>query len=276
MPNIDSRMTPSAIVDWAKNGGVVLTATSGAAYACGYLVIRARAHALGTDPGFSLINEAYVFAGFRFVLMLLLALLVTSPLLLLLRWLGHRLAGALAPGQICAIETIAAIFVGAATVWAYAATIGVSGVLLAPSSGWLADAALDRNDYGALVVLATAALGAVMLSWADGHLRRAGGVDPLGAVLLLTGALLLVLLPMQHGVFYADRKAWRLDQTPEGATGLVPPVWLVDRGAADRVVLYGRTPDGQARLVTLKAEKLDGVAVTGISRLGTVARERDP
>jgi hypothetical protein len=276
MPKIDSRMTPGAIVDWAKNAGVVLTATSAAAYACGYLVIRARAHALGTDPGFSLINEAYVFAGFRFVLILLLALLVTSPLLLLLRWLGHLLAGSLAPGQLFAIETVAAIFAGAATIWAYAATIGVSGVLLAPSSGWLADAALDRNDYGALVVLATAALAAVMLSWADAHLRRARGVDPLAPVLLLIGVLLLALLPMQHGVFYADRKAWRLDQTPEGATGLVPPVWLVDRGAADRVVLYGRTPDGQARLVTLKAEKLDGVAITGISRLGAVVRERDP
>jgi hypothetical protein len=269
-------MATSEIVDWVKNAGIVLTATSGAAYACGYLVIRARAHALGTDPGFSLINEAYVFAGFRFVLILLIALLVTSPLLLLLRWLGHHLAGSLAPGQLCAIETIAAIFTGAATIWAYAATIGVSGVLLAPSSSRLADAALDRNDYGALVVLATVALGAVMLSWADAHLRRAGGVDPLGAVLLLIGVLLLVLLPMQHGVFYADRKAWRLDQTPEGATGLVPPVWLVDRGAADRVVLYGRTPDGQARLVTLKAEKLDGVAVTGISRLGAVVSERNP
>ena len=87
------------------------------------------------------------------------------------------------------------------------------------------------------------------------HISRGqAGLDPLGAVLLLIGALLLVLLPMQHGVFYADRVARQLERAPEGVTGLTPPIWLVDRGASDRVVLYGHAADGQARLVTLKAE----------------------
>ncbi|TMJ42296.1 MAG: hypothetical protein E6G90_19215 [Alphaproteobacteria bacterium] len=92
-------MTGGDIAESAKNAGVILTAASGAAYACGYLVLRARARALGTDPGFTLIDQAYVFAGFRFVLILLFALLVTAPLLLLLRIVG-RLAGSLEPGPL--------------------------------------------------------------------------------------------------------------------------------------------------------------------------------
>jgi hypothetical protein len=268
-------MTGSELAESAKNAGVILTALSGAAYACGYLVLRARARALGTDPGFTLIDQAYVFAGFRFVLILLFALLVTAPLLLLLRIVG-RLAGSLEPGPLLALEIIAALLAGATTIWAYFATLGVSGVLVAPSAGWIADAALERNNYGVLMVLGTVALGAAVVLWIYAHFARAGGLDPLGAVLLLIGALLLVLLPMQHGVFYAERNARELERVPEGVTGLTLPIWLVDRGTSDRVVLYGRTKDGQARLVTLKADKLDGIAVIGVSSLGKVLGERNP
>jgi hypothetical protein len=105
---------------------------------------------------------------------------------------------------------------------------------------------------------------------------RRGDLDGLGAVLALIGALLLVLLPMQHGVFNADRNARRLDRVPEGLTGIEPPLWLVDRGASDRVVLYGHAADGQGRLMTLKQEKLDGIAVTGVSALGIAVGERKP
>jgi hypothetical protein len=266
-------MTGSEIAASAKNAGVVLTVLSSAAYACGYLVVRARARALGTDPGFALIDQAYVFAGFRFVLLLLFALMLTAPLLLLLRFVGRR-ASLLSQRQLGALEAIAALSAGAATLWAYVATISVSGVLLMPSSGWLADAALERNNYGVLIVLATTALGAAMLLWFAAHLARAGGLDPVGAVVLLIGMLLLVLLPMQHGVFHADRTARQLDRIPEGVTGLAEPIWLVDRGTSDRVVLYGHTADGQGRLVNLKAEKLDGIAVTGVRSLGAAVAER--
>jgi hypothetical protein len=115
----------------------------------------------------------------------------------------------------------------------------------------------------------------------DAHFTRVGGLDPLGAVLLLIGVLLigvllLVLLPMQHGVFYAERNARQLERAPDGVSGLAPPIWLVDRGASDRVVLFGRAPDGKARLVTLKADKLDGIAVTGVSSLSEAVEGRNP
>ena len=77
-------MTSSDIAGLAesvKNSAIVLTSLSGAAYACGYLAVRARARALGVDPGFALVDQAYVFAGFRFVLVLLISLLVSVPVL---------------------------------------------------------------------------------------------------------------------------------------------------------------------------------------------------
>jgi hypothetical protein len=265
-------MTGSEISEAVKNGGIALTALSGAAYASGYLVVRARARALGTDPGFALIDQVYVFAGFRFVLTLLLALLLTTPLLLLLRWVGTSLPR----GRLGAMEVIAALFAAAATIWAYVATLRVNGVLLASSSDWLADAALGLNNYGFLIMFATTALGAAMLLWIEAHFAASKSLDPLGMVLLLIGALLLILLPLQQGVFYADRNARQLERVPEGVNDLVWPIWLVDRGASDRVVLYGRNAEGRARLVTIKAEKLDGIGVTGISTLGTAVRDRKP
>jgi len=265
-------MTLNEIADAAKNAGVVLTALSGGAYACGYLVLRARARALGTDPGFTLVDQAYVFAGFRFVLALLFALLVTALPLLLLREIG-RSAGLLAPGLLFGLEVLTALSVGAATIGAYIATFGVSGVLLTPSSGWLPRAALEQNNYGTLLFLATTLLGSATLLWADAHSARAGGLDTLGAVLLLIAALVLVLLPLQHGAFNADRVARQLERAPDGVTGLAPPIWLVDRGASDRVVVYAHAADGKGRLVTVKADTLDGIAVVGVSSLGTAVGE---
>ena len=43
--------------------------------------------------------------------------------------------------------------------------------------------------------------------WTYAHFARGGEPLPDSAVLALIGVLLLVLLPMQHGVFYADRNA---------------------------------------------------------------------
>jgi len=265
----------SEIVDTTKNVGVVLFGLSGVAYACGYLVLRARSRALGTDPGFAFIDQAYVFAGFRFALALLFSLLVMVPALLALYAVG-RLLGKLEPRRLYAVEVLAAVLLGSATVSAYVETLGVSGLLLAPSSNWIGDAALGRNNYGTAIQLMTTGAAAATALWLNARFMRRNDLDGLGAVLVLIGALLLVLLPMQHGVFNADRNARRLDRVPEGLTGIEPPIWLVDRGASDRVVLYGHAADGQGRLMTLKQDKLDGIAATGVSALGTAVGERKP
>jgi hypothetical protein len=266
-------MAVSDIAETAKSAGVILTTLSGFAYACGYLVVRARARALGTDPGFVLIDQAYVFAGFRFVLAVLFALLVMALPLLLLYEFG-RLAAQLAPPVLLTLETVAAVAAGVATVWAYSTTFAVTGVLLTPATGWAAEAALERNQRGMWITLGTTALAAAVLLWLDAHLGRAGRLDTIGIALLLIGMLLLVLLPVQHGVFYADRAARQLERVPAAVPDLVAPIWLIDRGGAERVVLYARTADGQPRLVTVKAELLEGIAVTGVMSLDAVVGRR--
>src|SRR3974390_161726 len=116
-------MTGSDIAESVKNAAVVLTTLSGEAYACGFLVVRARARALGADPGFVLVDQAYVFAGFRFVLVLLLSLLISVPLLLLLRWIGGRTL-LLDAAALWALEAGATVVAGALTIWVYLATTG--------------------------------------------------------------------------------------------------------------------------------------------------------
>jgi len=101
-----------------------------------------------------------------------------------------------------------------------------------------------------------------------------GLLGPNGAGKTTTLRVIVTLLPVQHGVFHADRNARRLDRVPDGVSGIEPPLWLVDRGASDRVVLYGRATDGQGRLITLKQEKIDGIATTGVDDLGTAVGDR--
>jgi hypothetical protein len=267
-------MTGADIVESVKNTAVVLTSLAGAAYGCGYLVVRARARALGADPGFALVDQAYVFAGFRFVLVLLLSLLISVPVLLILRWSASR-ALALGAGPFLAIETGGALIAAALTIWAYSATTRVNGVLLSGSSDWIAAAVLGRNSYGVLLCLATTVGAAALLVWTAEHYLRAEALDPLGAVLALITGLLIALLPVQHGVFHAERTVRKLDGVPQAASSLAPPVWVVDR-AADRVTLFGRGADGHARLVTLKAEQLDGVPVVGVGVLHDVLGDPNP
>jgi hypothetical protein len=98
-----------------KNAAVVLTSLSGAAYACGYLAVRARARALGADPGFALVDQASVFAGFRFVIVLLLSLLISVPVLLMFRLLGSR-ALLLCAGPFVVLETSGTVIAAALTI----------------------------------------------------------------------------------------------------------------------------------------------------------------
>ena len=265
------------IVDTLKVAGILVAAGSSVAYACGYLVMRARAYALGTDPGFSFIDQAYVWAGIRFVLMLLLAMLISSPLLLLIRALWHVLVQ-LPPGRLAVIQWGVASVAGGAAVVSFALLLSVSNLVFEATRGaplgLLSQAALQRSSVGPLMFIASTALTGTTLMWARALYARTNDVSDLIVVLLLASILLAVLLPLEFGFFFADRNVRRVDQVPEGLVGVRSPVWLIDRGAADRVVLLGWDQAGAARLVTIKAEKLEGMAITGVARLDAVIIRR--
>jgi hypothetical protein len=163
-----------------KVGGLggALAAASAIAYACGFLVVRARASALGTDPGFVLVNQAYAFAGFRFAWTTLFALLVTSPLLPLMILVGRKVRR-LAPCVCSVIEWSTLVCLGAVTLAGYVATLViVHDVLLTPPGAvsrgagkLLAKAALGDGNLGALMVFGATIVAACSLLWLHTRIR---------------------------------------------------------------------------------------------------------
>jgi hypothetical protein len=257
-----------------KSLGVMLTVASGAAYACGYLVQRARAHALGTEPDFALLDEAYVFAGFRFALNILVALLVVLPLLFLLQAAVRRLLAPFRDRGRAAVETLAALGLALAALATFSAMMSVSEALLSPApsegpSRLLWDAVLGRGRAGTFLTLGSVTLAASAVLWLRSRLMNGAG-GALTAAVALVATLLVVMLPIQHGMFFAGRKARVLESLPEGLAGAVPPGWVVDRGSGS-AVLMARNATGQARLFTVKAERLEQIGVTGTVDLGTFA-----
>jgi hypothetical protein len=268
-------MEPSraGLSDAVKEVGLVLTAASGVGYACGYLVMRARAYALGTDPGFSFIDQAYVWAGIRLLLMLLFAVLISALPVLFIRALGGQFLR-LGARPLAVIEAAAAVLLGVAVMLLAINLFGVSNVIFADPHGGLASplaaAVLGRNALGTVLFVGSTALALLIAFWIRSRVIRAKGLDATATLLLVMGFLLCALLPIQHGFFFAERKVRQLERLPEGVTGLILPIWIVEQGAGGRVVLLGRDAAGAARLVATKADKLDGIAVTAVTDLGDV------
>jgi hypothetical protein len=273
-------LSASGLIAGAKNVALGLTSAAGLAYACGYLVVRSRANALGTDPGFTLLDQAYVFAGFRFALFTAVTLLLIAPILLLARVVVERLTSAMRPAYLRCLAWIAAVGLAALTLASFR-TLGVQAVLLAgPSAardgldGALASAVIGSGALGVLIALATTFTAAVTTLWASAWYAKSDAGDPLGLVVTLIAALQLVLLPVQHGIFFADRKARLLERVPDGVVGVVQPVWLIDRGTG-KASLLARTTAGTFGLVTIAVEKLDGIAITKVVSIADVIGGRE-
>lgn len=254
----------------AQTIGVVLTSASALAYASGYFVLRARAHALGTDPGFTLVDQAYVFAGFRFAVNALIALLVIAPVLVLSRAIGRRVSRIGSRALRFALESFATLVLTALT-FASFLTLEVSGILVRdrPLSSALDRAILGEGRLGVLVFLGATYAAAVSVLWTRARYLAVGPADTPTRILALIATLQLILLPWQHGVFFADRTARRLARVPAGVTDVSPPVWLLDRGA-DRASLIARSTAGKLTLITVKVDALDGIPVTRVAPITEV------
>lgn len=254
------------IPDIAKQLATVLGTASVLGYITGYLAMRARAFALGSDPVFALVDAAYVFAGFRFLFVTLLLLLAAMPVVFLLRW-GLRSAKTLwsPPQQI--VDWVGVGLLTVAVLWIIVQSLAATGVLLIPPenySGW------DKAVLGlaparrlGLSVL-TLTLFCATLLWL--HDRWGATLEPLDWLLGLLLAALAFLLPIQHGAFFADRNVRLLDGVPSAAAALVPPVAVVD-GTPDSAILLGRDATGARLLTTVQREALNGVGVRRIMPL---------
>ena len=246
-----------AIATAAKQLTAVFATLTVVAYAAGYLVLRARAHALGTDPGFPLLDEAYVFAGVRFALSAAFLLLIVGwPSV----WIARALPDNVYPTLALALVTVAGLALMASG----------EGVLTDPKRHpWLTDAILGRNEWGTAVMLAATISVAVTLVLTRRRFAAAAalGILPLGLGLVAT--LQIALLPILHGMFSADRRAWELARLPLGVTGVEGPVWIVAR-TNDRAILYAHAVGGESWLIPVKTDTLDAVPVKRVASLAVI------
>jgi hypothetical protein len=204
--------------------------------------------------------------------MLLFAVLLSALPILLVRALWHLLLR-LGPRPLAAIERGVAVLFGVAIMLLAINLFGVSNVIFADPHGLAAPlpaAVLGRNALGTVLFVGSTALVLLIVLWVRSHVVRANGLDTLAILLIIMGLLLNALLPIEHGFFFAERKVRQLERLPEGVTGLMLPIWIVEQGAGDRVILFGRDAGGAARLVAVKGDKLDGIAVTAVADLGDV------
>ena len=248
-------------VTLATNAATILGAASAVGYACGYLVLRARAFALGIDPTFQLVDEIYVFAGIRFFIIILLMLVVTAPVLLALRApLAWSLRSLPVAGQWLVVLVLAIATLAAMGIFTVDAVLLRSGDL---PEGALALAVLGgatglRFGLSAGIVLLAAVTG-LSLHLSRGTPRRTGQTAMLAALV----ALQAFLLPVYHGALFADRRAWVLSDVPSSVQTLRLPLAIVDRTAGDATLL-GADATGQRGLVTIPRADLAGIPLREI------------
>lgn len=254
------------IFELAKNIGTLLGTASVIAYASGYLALRSRALVLGFDPPFKLVDEIYVFAGFRLLLTALILLLVIAPLLWLIARGGGALLDRLGDSWQMRAQWLALIGVAAMTFLLTLKLFSLSAVLFAADDRSAFARAL-LGDGGLRPLLLALLVGLLVLCGLWLRARWAGGGrGSLEGALALVVGLQLVLLPVCHGAFYADRTVQQLGELPEGVHGLVAPLAVVDR-TGESATLLGLNAAGERRLVTLKSDDLNGIAVRDRPRL---------
>jgi hypothetical protein len=251
----------------AKDLSGVFAGASAVLYVFGYLVVRSRSRALGTDPDFAVIDQAYVFAGARLLIITLVAFLLVAPIVVGLHHAARRIVPVLPVALRRIFQILAALTLGILSLTQLSYVLGSDGLLAcsgpaARPNEFFRTAVLGQSYYGlGFVVLGTGAA-ALSIAWLWEHRRSAGATGLLSLLLVTVVALQVLLLPLQVGAYYPDLKIRELAHAPSGLTGVAAPLWLIDRGS-DRVVLLTRNADNRFALVNIKIETLDGIATTG-------------
>lgn len=264
------------IVTNLKNIAGVLGTVSTLAYVSGYLVLRSRAHALGTDPAFKLVDEAYVFAGFRFIFITLTVLLLLVPIVLLTRLALSWIAGRIHTNLMNAGQWLVLGLVAVATIATFK-LLSVNSILLRQYNANTLNSVLQEAIIGGrpairlLLTFLPVLLATLSVLW----LRKASlsnADDPFVLVLIIVISLQIVMLPICHGALFADRKVRVLATIPDSVKDLSAPVGIVDRTSAHYTIL-GLDNDGNRQLATIKLDDLNGIPVNKIVSLSDFLRD---
>lgn len=256
------------IINHAKNIGSVLATAATVAYISGYLILRARANALGTDPAFTLLDEAYVFAGFRFVFITLVVLLLLSPLLIMMHLGVAWVIRQLPPPWLNPIQWVLLAMLAVVTLMTVR-ILKISGLLLQQgvnnNGSKLVEAIMGTQPaFSLFLTVSIVFLAAISAYWLK--MRIAAGFDALTWVLCVVVAIIFFMLPIYHGALYADRKVRLLARVPDAVKGVYEPLGIVDH-TKEQYTLLGRGADGQPLLTTIKQEDLYGTPIRKVVSL---------
>jgi len=261
------------IVTQAKNIGALLGTASIVAYVYGYLTLRARAFSLGTEPAFKLVDEVYIFAGFRVLLITLIVLILSSPVILLFRWGAMWLARNMPPAFLQPSQWLLLAAVAIMTIMTLK-ILSVSGILLQEGpfrDSGLANAVLGGADsLRLLLIFAIVLLLALSAFWLHGRLAETR--DSFEWILAIVVALQIIVLPIYHGAFFADRQVRVLSVRPDTVQELRGPLGIVDR-TAEQATLLGLDAAGKRRLATVNLGDLNGIPIQQVVALKHFVRE---
>ncbi len=256
------------MIDHVKNLATILGTAATVAYISGYLVLRARANALGTDPGFTLVDEAYVFAGFRFVFVTLVVALCLSPVFLgihfLRQWLGGHLSSFwLSLGQWFLLIVLAMVALASLKILAIKGLLLDPGALQ-PNTKLMGAVMGTQTAYGVLFTFGLVFVTMVSVYWLKA--RFSSPPDPLTWGLYLVLALFVFILPIYHGALFADRKVRVLADVPKAVKNMVEPIGIVDH-TKDHKTLFGNDSKGLPSLTIVKHDDLYGHSVQAVISL---------
>ncbi len=256
------------IVDHAKNLGTILATAATISYISGYLVLRARANALGTDPAFTLVDQAYVFAGFRFVFMTLIVVLCLSPVFIIIDFLAPWLHEKLPCNWLKYCRWLLLVFLAAAALISLK-IFTISGLLLfkdaSHSNPKLMGAVMGTQpSYGLALTFLMTFLVMVSTYWL--YLRLTEDFDLLTKILCAVVAFLVFMLPIYHGALFADRKVSVLVGVPSVVKNMVEPIGIVDH-TKEHKTLFGNDANGNPSLTNVKHEDLYGYAIQEVIHL---------
>ncbi len=256
------------IIAHAKNIGTMLAAAASLTYIAGYLALRARANALGTDPVFTLVDEAYIFAGFRFFFITLIVVICLTPIMIPIffstQWMNSRLSSIWSRIfqwillVIMAIITLISLKI-----------LNINSILLqrdlAENNTVLMRAIMGtENEYGLLVTFGMVFLTISAAYWLK--IKIPSGFDSFNCILSVIVTLLFFMLPIYHGALFADRKVRLLGTIPAVAKGISEPAGIVEH-TKEHYTLFGLNERGDPSLITIKQDDLNGIPINKILSL---------
>lgn len=292
----DQQSALDTVLELTKAWAAVASLATVIVYVLGYLSVRSHYTAFGIDVELGLFDDRYTLAGARF-LVFALANLATLAIPLLLFGAAWPVVRRLVPGTellrrglpknglrlvlLCLLAFAGVTFAQLLQIHDLLLDQSLPGVSpngkwsnksLAANAlvCWLAAGPEKGGTHLTVTFKALLLLACVTLGWAWGEARQDCPTHRnLAPVLWLLAALTVILLPVYHGIFYADTIVRRLADAPPDVKGAVPPVWVVYRGAS-KAVLFARDASLGAHLVAINVTALDNQSLVGtdhISRL---------